>query len=95
VRPISREWVTAPELPTPAHHDPKAAVTDGSLRPAYAQFVVDPDTHITVIRIHDAGTGQVISETPSPEVQQMTETLQKYADAQAHHQASLHTDPEV
>jgi hypothetical protein len=69
----------------------RAAVTDGNLRAAYAQFVVDPDTHSTVIRIHDADTGQVLSETPSPEVQHMTETLKKYADTLSRYRASQHT----
>jgi hypothetical protein len=69
-------------------------VTDGNLRPAYAQFITNPDTHVTVILVRDATTGKILRETPPPEVQQMTETLKKYAAAQARFQASHHTEVE-
>src|ERR1700675_1053181 len=79
VRPISREQpVVAPEHQQARHEEAKAAVTDGNLRAAYAQFVVDPDTHMTVIRVHDAKTSEVLSETPSVEIQQMNDALKHY-----------------
>lgn len=56
-----------------------AATTGGHLRPAYAQVAVNPDTHDVIIRIRDMATDQVISETPSPEVQAMTKYLSDYA----------------
>jgi FlaG protein len=90
VRPINREHpAVVPPDATKTHHDAaKAAVTDGNLRAAYAQFMVNPDTHDTVIRIHDATTGEVLSETPSPEIQQMKETLKKYADTLARYKTA-------
>jgi FlaG protein len=95
VRPISR----LRPVNVPKHNTEKdaanAAVTDGNLRAAYAQFVVDPDTHVTVIRIHDATTGQVLSESPSSEVQQMTLALKKYADTLARFKAAQHSGQSV
>jgi FlaG protein len=65
------------------------AATGGSLRPAYAQYVVDPTTHDTVVRIRDANTGAVISETPTPEVQAMVRAMKAYVDTVARHRAAL------
>jgi hypothetical protein len=56
-----------------------AATTGGSLRAAYAQYAVNPDTHDVIIRIRDSATDQVISETPSVEVEAMTKYLSDYA----------------
>jgi uncharacterized FlaG/YvyC family protein len=67
------------------------AATGGNLRPAYAQFATIPDTHDVVIRIRDATTDEVISETPSREVQAVTKYLADYAAAMARHQAALKT----
>jgi hypothetical protein len=64
------------------------ATTAGGLRPAYAQFVTDPDTHDTVLRIRDANTDAVISESPTPEIQAMTQALKAYADTVARHRAA-------
>jgi len=69
------------------------ATTGGSLRPAYAQFVVDPTTHDTVLRIRDANTDAVISESPSPEIQAMTRALKAYADTLARRQAAVRGEP--
>ena len=69
------------------------AVTGGSLRPAYAQFVIDPTTHDTVLRIRDATKNAVISESPSAEIQAMTRALKAYADTLARHQAGIHLQP--
>ena len=41
--------------------DGVAAVTGGSLSAAYAEFVVNPDTHDVVIRIRELGTDRVIT----------------------------------
>jgi hypothetical protein len=97
VRPIDRERpvIVPPDAKLARHEAAKAAVTDGTLRAAYAQFLVNPDTHATVIRIRDANTGEVLSETPSPEIQQMNDALKQYADTlvrfRAAHQAAAGT----
>lgn len=69
-----------------------AATTGGTLRPAYAQFVVDSSTNDVIVRIRDAATDEVISELPSREVQAMTRHLREYAEALARHRAALSTD---
>ena len=94
VRPSGHEQASVQSRQAPAQHTASAAVTDGSLRAAYAQFIVNPDTHVTVILVRDAATGQVLRETPPPEVQQMTETLKKYAEAQQHFKATRHAEAE-
>src|SRR5713101_5157458 len=66
-----------------------AATTGGSLRAAYAQYDVNPDTHDFVLRIRDATTDQVISETPSREVQAMSKYLNDYAATLSRHRAAL------
>ena len=66
-----------------------AASTGGNLRAAYAQFVVDPDTHDVVVRIRDSSTNEVLSELPSREVQEMQKYLQTYAETLARHRAAL------
>ena len=66
-----------------------AAATGGSLHAAYAQFVVNPDTHDVVIRIRDSASDQVLSETPSPEVERMAKYLKDYANTLARHRAAL------
>ena len=66
-----------------------AAATGGSLRAAYAQFVIDPDTHDVVVRVRDSETDQVLTETPSPEVERMAKYLKDYANTLARHRAAL------
>ena len=66
-----------------------AATTGGLLRAAYAQYDVNPDTHDVVLRIRDATTDQVISETPSREVQAMSKYLNDYAATLSRHRAAL------
>jgi hypothetical protein len=70
-------------------HTAAAAVTGGGLRAAYAQYDVNPDTHDVVLRIRDATTDQVISETPSREVQAMSKYLNDYAATLSRHRAAL------
>src|SRR5438067_258207 len=70
-RPVDQKPAPAPGI--------TVASTGGTLRPAYAQYAVNPDTHDVVIRIRDAATDQVISETPSREVEAMTKYLNEYA----------------
>jgi hypothetical protein len=101
VLPVSRPAPAQPvhhDLPTVAHPaEPArvttpstvAAATGGSLRPAYSQFVLDPVTHDTIVRIRDANTDAVISESPSPELQAMSRALKAYSDTLARHQAAL------
>ncbi len=69
------------DAPVPQHVDsePVAASTEGQLRSAYAQFVIDSDTHDVVVRIHDAATDRVLQELPSPEVQAMMRSMTAYA----------------
>jgi FlaG protein len=64
-----------------------AAVTAGSLHSAYAQLVVDPDTHDVVIRVRDATTHELIREYPSSEVQHMDKAIKDYVDALARRNA--------
>ena len=66
-----------------------AAATGGSLRAAYAQFVVDVSTREVIVRIRDASTDEVISELPSKDVQAMTRHLREYTEALARHRAAL------
>jgi uncharacterized FlaG/YvyC family protein len=69
-----------------------AASTGGSIRAAYAQFVIDQDTQDVVVRIHDAETHQVISETPSKEIQAMHAYMKNYTDTLSRHRAALHSE---
>jgi hypothetical protein len=64
-----------------------AASTGGQLREAYAQFVVDPDTHDVIVRIRDASTHRVIQEIPSAEVESLNKALRDYAEALARRRA--------
>jgi len=91
VQPVRRDLPTTGFIdPTQAKPSTVVAATSGSLRPAYAQYVVDPTTHDTVVRIRDTNTGAVISESPSAEVQAMLQGLKAYADTVARHRAALH-----
>jgi len=74
--------------PEPDEHT-VAAATGGSLRAAYAQFVINPDTHDVVVRVRDSETDQVLSETPSPEVERVAKYLKDYANTLARHRAAL------
>jgi hypothetical protein len=92
VRPVRGEApVATPEQPK-AHigAHPAAATTEGHMRAAYAQFVVNPDTHHVVIRVRDSATDQVLSEFPSEEVEAMSKFLRDYGQALARHRAALH-----
>jgi hypothetical protein len=91
VQPVRRDLPTqAPVDQTQARPSTVVADTGGSLRPAYAQYVIDPTTHDTVVRIRDTNTGAVISESPTPEIQAMLRALKAYADTAARHQAARH-----
>jgi hypothetical protein len=70
-----------------------AVSTAGNLRAAYAQFVVNPDTHDVVIRVRDAATNEVLSEFPSEQVQAMSKYLKEYAETLARHRAALRGGP--
>jgi hypothetical protein len=93
VRGVAPVWPVRAERPagTPADRRPEpdghvvAASTGGNLRAAYAQFVIDPETHEVSVRVKDANTDQVLNEYPSKQVQQMTEYLRNYADTLARH----------
>ena len=65
-----------------------AAATGGTLPAAYAQFVVNHDTHDVVIRIRDSATDRVIEEYPSPQVEEMAKYMKAYADTLARHRAA-------
>jgi hypothetical protein len=79
-------------MPEPTKNVTPAATTGGNLTAAYAQFAVSQDTHDIVIRIRDAATDRVISETPSPEIQKLTKYLNDYAAA-GRHRAALNFVP--
>jgi FlaG protein len=59
----------------------RAAATGGHLRPAYAQYVIDPETHEVSVRIRDAATDEVIRQIPAAEVTAANRALREYADA--------------
>ena len=79
-------------VPEPAlqrrHQEDAAVATAGQLRPAYAQYVVDPATHEVSVRIRDAATDEVIDQIPSAEVAAMERSLREYADALARKHAA-------
>jgi hypothetical protein len=80
----------SPGEPGTVQQDPTvAATTGGSLRPAYAQFVVNPETQDVVLRIRDAATDKVLSELPSKEVQAVTAYLKNYLETISRHRAAL------
>jgi len=87
--------VTVDHKPALDLHTAAAATTGGSLRAAYAQYDVNPDTHDVVLRIRDATTDQVISETPSKEIQAMSKYLNEYAATASRHRAALQSTPAV
>src|SRR5437764_11630665 len=90
VQPVRGEkHVAASADPSSAPHEREAAaVTSGSLSAAYAQFIVDPDTHNVVIRIRDATTDRVLNEYPSRQVQEMDRHMKQYAETAARLRAS-------
>jgi hypothetical protein len=67
-----------------------AASTGGSLPGAYAQLVINPDTHDVVIRVRDTATHEIISEYPSTEVEQMAKYLMDYLDTLQRRRAADH-----
>lgn len=87
VRPVQGD--RAPVQRREHSPEPPAATTGGSLRPAYAQYGIDPDTREVVIRIRDASTDEVLDELPSKEIQAMSKHLRDYAEAMARHRAAL------
>ncbi len=92
VQPVHHEAHVAAPVEHKAARDPHtaaAATTGGNLRAAYAQYDVNPDTHDVVLRIRDASTDQVLSETPSKEVQAMSKYLNDYAATLSRHRAAL------
>ena len=92
VQPVQHEAQAADPVehkPARDPHTKAAAATSGNLRAAYAQYDVNPDTNDVVLRIYDASTDQVISETPSKEVQAMSKYLNDYAATLSRHRAAL------
>jgi hypothetical protein len=77
-----------PEAPPRPDSPPVAAETGGHLRGAYAEYVVDPDTHDVVVRIRDASTDRVLHELPTPEVQALMRALNDYAKLAARRRAA-------
>src|SRR5919202_5409808 len=63
-----------------AEKEQPAASTGGQLRPTYANFVVDPETHDVVVHIHDASTDELIAQIPSAEVAALNKALRAYAE---------------
>src|SRR5205085_8705249 len=83
-----------PAVPQPA--DPKAPVrqdmsivSNGEIRAAYTEFVVDPETHDVIVRIRDAATDRVLDELPSAQVQAVHKAMADYAEKMARHRAAL------
>jgi len=95
VQPVrSERSVGTPAVSRPEVSDGQsvAATTGGSLRAAYAQFVVNPDTNGVVMRIKDSVTDAVLSEYPTKEVQAMSAYLQDYARTMALRRAAIHSE---
>ena len=67
----------------PVESDDPVAATAGHLRPAYTQFVVDPETHDVSLRIRDAATDEVIRQIPAAEVAAVNKAMREYAQALA------------
>ena len=88
VRPEHPAGTPATQRPEPGG-DSAAATTGGSLRAAYAQLVINPDTHDVVIRIMDSSTNAVLNEYPSKEVQAVSQHLREYAITLAQRRAAL------
>jgi hypothetical protein len=66
-----------------------AASTGGQLQSAYAQFVVDPNTHDVLLRVRDAATHRILQEVPSVELQAMSRNLTEYGDMLARRSAGI------
>jgi FlaG protein len=75
-----------PKLPAPQD---VSVVSEGQLRSAYAEFLLDPQTHDVVVRIRDAATGRVLDELPSKEVQAVQKAMAEYAEKMARHRAAM------
>jgi hypothetical protein len=83
VQPVRNQRSAAlPGNNTPAAPDRSvaAATTGGTLPAAYAQFVVNRDTHDVVIRIRDANTDRIIEEYPSPQVEELAKYMKAYVE---------------
>ncbi len=76
----------------PHQHD-VAAVTDGNLSSAYAQFVVNQDTHDVVIRIRESASDRIIAEYPSRELEEIATSMKHYAETLARRKAALGSNP--
>lgn len=76
--------------------NPQAADTStgGGLRAAYAQFVVNPETHDVVIRIKDSATNEILRELPSAEVEAMRAHINSYVQKLSQFRAS-HVIPQA
>jgi hypothetical protein len=85
VRPIRRK---PGARPAQRNATPPAA-TGGSLRAAYSELHVDPDTQEMVVRVRDAATDEMLSELPAKEIHAMDKHLKDYADAAARYRAAL------
>jgi len=91
VQPVRGEGLVGTNgdrTPLPHAHD-VAAVTGGNLAAAYAQFVVNDDTHDVVIRIRESATDRVIAEYPSRQVEAIAVHMKQYADTLARRRAAL------
>ena len=75
--------------PADAGGQDAAATTGGNLRAAYAQYLVNPDTHDAVIRVRDSATDEVLSEFPSAQIQAMSKSLRDYAETLARQRLPL------
>ncbi len=84
VGPEKRPVAAIEPRPAPQPRRPDvAAATTGNLAAAYAQFIINPDTHDVVIRVKDAVTGEVISEYPSRQIEELAKYMKQYADTLA------------
>ena len=90
VQPVSPGHAASPGGPAAqvaVDHEVAASI-GGNLPGAYAQFVVNEDTHDVVIRIRDSATDRVLQEYPSKQVEALAEYQRKYEQTLARYRAA-------
>ena len=86
-QPVPADASTAAPGQGRPEHEP-AVATAGHLRPAYAQYVIDPETHEVSVRVRDAATDEVIRQIPPAEVAALNRSLREYAEVLARRHAA-------
>jgi hypothetical protein len=88
-QPVPADASTATPGRGRREHEPEPVVaTAGQLRPAYAQYVLDPQTHEVSVRVRDAATHEMLSQIPPAEVAALNRSMREYAELLARHHAA-------